>query len=95
MTVLVVIGIAIVTRRDEALRRRTVGALPESEQKYRQLFELVSDAVCLIDNENGRILDDNSVTVTLYGYSRDELLAIRNVEYPLNPTKRAAPHSRN
>jgi PAS domain S-box-containing protein len=46
----------------------------ESEQRYRQLFELESDAVFLIDSENRRLVDFNRSAELLYGYSRDELL---------------------
>ncbi|MCL4507671.1 MAG: PAS domain S-box protein [Chloroflexi bacterium] len=101
VTAMFTIGIAIVTRRDEALhrrvlavvgeRRRADAALQESEEKYHQLFELESDAVCLIDNETGRILDANAAAIAMYGYTRDELLKMRNVDVSAQPdeTRRA------
>lgn len=48
--------------------------LRESEIKYRQLFELESDAIFLIDNETGNILEVNTAACTLYGYHHEELL---------------------
>jgi len=59
-------------------REREHEALRESEERYRQLFEAESDAVFLIDNETGSILEANSAASAMYGYSRDELLARTN-----------------
>ncbi|MBL8250189.1 MAG: PAS domain S-box protein, partial [Candidatus Competibacter sp.] len=75
----------IVVGRDITERRRAEEALRESESRYRQLFELESDAIVLIDNETGRILEANSAAVDLYGYSRDELLQKRNVDLSAEP----------
>jgi len=57
----------------ESLRNREA-ALKESEEKYRQLFELESDAIFLIEDRTGIILEVNLTATRLYGYSRDELL---------------------
>ncbi|MFN2110587.1 MAG: PAS domain S-box protein, partial [Anaerolineae bacterium] len=62
-----------------------VSSLRESEERYRQLFEAESDAVFLIDNATGRILEANSAAVTLYGYSREELLTRRNTDLSAEP----------
>ena len=70
---------------DISERRRAEAALRESEEKYRQLFEMESDALFLIDNETGRILDANVAATVLYGYSRDELLQMRNVDLSHQP----------
>jgi len=53
-------------------------ALRESEDRYRQLFEAESDSIFLIENETGRILEANLAAVSLYGYTHDELLALKN-----------------
>ena len=68
-------------------RNRATDKLRESEIKYRQLFEMVSDALFLIDNESGRILDVNVAAVSLYGYSREELLSMRNTDLSAEPAK--------
>ncbi|MFB3816259.1 MAG: PAS domain S-box protein [Candidatus Methylomirabilales bacterium] len=60
-------------------------AIRESEEKYRVLFEMESDAIFLIDNETGQIVEVNSAACTLYGYSREELLARRNVDLSAEP----------
>jgi len=59
--------------------------LAESEAKYRIIFEMNSDAMFLIDVENGKILDTNEAGVAMYGYSRDELLQIRNIDLSAEP----------
>ncbi len=59
--------------------------LEESESRYRQLFELESDALFLIDNKTGRILEANSAAVNLYGYDHDDLLNRKNVDLSAEP----------
>ncbi|MBN1453051.1 MAG: GAF domain-containing protein [Anaerolineales bacterium] len=53
-------------------------ALQDNEEKYRQLFEAESDAIFLIDNESGNILEANAAATALYGYSKEELLHKKN-----------------
>ncbi len=73
--------------RDITERKQVEEALRASEEKYHQLFELGSDAVFLIDNETGQILEVNAAASTMYGYSRDELLQKRNVDLSAEPDK--------
>lgn len=54
--------------------------LRENEERYRQLFESESDAIFLIDNETGKILEVNAAATILYGYSKEELLNKKNSE---------------
>lgn len=61
---------------DISARKRAEIAMQESETRYRQLFEMESDALLLTDFESSRFLDVNLAAQTLYGYSRDEMLAI-------------------
>jgi PAS domain S-box-containing protein len=72
-------------------RKRLDSALRESEEKYRRLFEMESDAIFLIDNENGQIYEVNRAAEYLYGYSRDEMLRMRNSDLSVeaNETRRA------
>jgi two-component system cell cycle sensor histidine kinase/response regulator CckA len=72
---------------DVTERKRMEEALRESEEKYRQLFELESDAIFLIDNETDRILEVNAAGLALYGYSREELLQKRNTDVSAEPDK--------
>ena len=56
-------------------RKRAQEVLRESEERYRQLFEGVGDAVLVLDS-NLRIADCNEAAVERYGYSRVELLEL-------------------
>ena len=69
----------------ESERSRTEQALRQSEAKYQQLFEFVSDALFLIDNEEGQLLEANLAASKMYGYSREELLELRNVDLSAEP----------
>lgn len=70
------VGVSFIRDIDE--RKRAEQILRDSEERYRQLFELESDAIILADDETGRILDGNSAAVTLYGYTRSELVMMNS-----------------
>jgi PAS domain S-box-containing protein len=69
----------------ELQRRRAEEALRQDEDKFRRLFELESDALFLIDNADGRILEANRSATVIYGYSRKELLKLRNIDLSAEP----------
>src|SRR4051812_8656773 len=54
--------------------RRAEEAMRQSEYKYRQLFESLSDAAFLIDVQSGRILDTNKQGEQLLGRTRGEII---------------------
>ncbi|MGF3523172.1 MAG: response regulator, partial [Candidatus Bathyarchaeia archaeon] len=54
---------------------RAERALKESEAKYRQLINGMSETVWVIDFD-GRFLDVNDAAVKMLGYSREELLSL-------------------
>jgi diguanylate cyclase (GGDEF)-like protein/PAS domain S-box-containing protein len=60
-------------------------AMRESEDKYRQLFEAESDAIFLINNDTGLLLEANQAAVDLYGYSYEELLTMKNTDLSSEP----------
>jgi PAS domain S-box-containing protein len=62
------IGVAI----DITKRKKAVDELRESEEKYRKLFEMESDALALMEIETGNMLDVNGAFIKLYGYSKEE-----------------------
>lgn len=78
-----IVGIAHdVTKRKQAEER-----VRESEQMYRQLFELESDAIFLVNAETGEILEVNQTAATLYGYEREKLLSMKNTDLSAEPTE--------
>ena len=70
---------------DLSERKSFEEALRESEEKYRQLFEAESDAIFLIDNETGQIFEVNTAATKIYGYTREELIRMRNVDLSAEP----------
>jgi PAS domain S-box-containing protein len=66
--------------RDITERRKGEERLRQSEERYRLLFEMESDAIVLVDIETLQHLDVNRAAVELYGYSREELLALKSTD---------------
>ncbi len=66
---------------------RAEEALQESREMYRQLFEAESDAILLVDNATGDIMQANESATDMYGYSREELLMMRNTDLSVEPEK--------
>ncbi len=65
-----------------------------SEMMYRNLWEMESDALFLIDRETGHIHEVNSTACALYGFERAELLNLRNVDLSAEPERTySATHS--
>ena len=68
-------------------RKQAEAALQEREAQYRNLFEMESDALFLIDAESSDILEANAAAVAMYGYSREELLSMRVFDLSAEPEK--------
>lgn len=60
--------------QDITSRKLASEALSESEQKYRELFNGMTETVWVLDFD-GSILDVNETAVKLLGYSKEELLS--------------------
>lgn len=56
-----------------------------AEERYRTLVEMLPDAVSLAGATDGRILEVNEAASRMYGYSRDELLALRHTDLSSEP----------
>ena len=55
--------------RTERAQRESEEARAAGEERYRQLFQAESDAVQLIDQGSGRVLEANAAAEAMYGYS--------------------------
>ena len=75
----------IAVNRDITERKRADDVLQESENHYRELFEAESDAIFLIENKTGRIIEANSAAAKMYGYDLDELLTKKNIDLSAEP----------
>jgi diguanylate cyclase (GGDEF)-like protein/PAS domain S-box-containing protein len=63
-----------------------------SEERFRNIFALKGDALFVVDKVNGDILEVNESTCRIYGYTREELLHMKNTDVSFEPasTKQAA-----
>ena len=59
---------------DISERKRTVLALQDSEQRFRQLFHSNSTVMLLIEPGSGRIIDANAAAANYYGYPAKQLI---------------------
>ena len=69
-------------------RQETEGALRASENQYRTLFNSIADPIFISDEKVERFLDCSERALKAYGYSREELLAMRPVD--LHPPEERA-----
>jgi len=74
LVVLALIGWNQMLKRAVARRTRD---LRLSEERYRQLFNVGSDALLVVDVETRKLVNANDAAVALYRYSREELLALQ------------------
>ena len=51
-------------------------AMAESEEKYRRLFETISDAAFVFEAEGRQFVEVNEAALRLYGYTREEFLKL-------------------
>jgi len=68
-------------------RKKAEVALRESEERYRRLFEMESDAILLVDASTGQIVDANPAAAELYGYEIAELMELTVFGLSAEPEK--------
>jgi PAS domain S-box-containing protein len=83
--------LAALMRARAAARQEDAGGEPlaAGSESYPQLFDAVGDAVFLVDNATGRILQANPAAAAQYGYSIPELLGMKNTDLSAEPGKTA------
>ncbi|MCY2925552.1 MAG: PAS domain S-box protein [Planctomycetota bacterium] len=69
---------------------QTVAALRESEQRYRQLFGTVPDAVLAFDMETGQCIDMNQAAERMFGYTAPEAHAVNVLDVSAEPERTKA-----
>ncbi len=58
-------------------RRNAEIALKTSEEKFKEIFNSVSESIVLHDNTMGKIIDCNKATLDMYGYeSKEEIIGL-------------------
>ncbi|HWH71763.1 MAG TPA: PAS domain S-box protein, partial [Candidatus Sulfotelmatobacter sp.] len=65
-------------------------ALAESEERYRRLFQAVSDAVVVLDLETGAVVEVNDAALRQFGYSGEEFLRLKGSDLTAEPEESAA-----
>ena len=61
---------------------------PDRETYFRKIFDYSNDAILVVDPVRDKILDINTKACTMFGYSRDELLALSfSALYPYELSK--------
>jgi diguanylate cyclase (GGDEF)-like protein/PAS domain S-box-containing protein len=81
--------VEIYTRQVGLLITRMRGEvkLIESEMRFRSVFAAVGDPLFLLDQETGDILDVNDAACSLYGYTRNEILQLKDIDISAEPEK--------
>ena len=59
----------------------------ESERRYAAAFKETMAPMLLVDPETGAVCDCNAAALALYGYSREEMLALTNRDFNLLPAE--------
>jgi len=66
-------------------KREMLVAMQESEERYRQLFEMNPIAMWVVDRETGMFLDVNRAATERYGYARQEFLTLSRSAIEIPP----------
>ncbi len=72
---------------DITQRKKAEEALKETMLKYQLLFESASSAIILLDSKTFEIREANKTCMSMYGYTREELLSMRSFQLSAEPEK--------
>ena len=70
-------------------RKKAEEALRKSKEHYQQVFSTAADAMFILDQATGTVLDANCAASRLYGYTREEFLTLKNTDLSAEPDKTA------
>lgn len=59
---------------------RISAVLVESENRYKNIFEGIPEAIIIVNVDSGEIVDANNAACELFGYSYEELIGMNQVE---------------
>ena len=62
--------------RDITLRKQTEKSLAEGEERFREIFNAVSDGIFIHDASTGALIDVNQGMCAMYGYTREDVLSL-------------------
>jgi len=71
--------------QEVARRQQAEAARHESEERYRQLFMVATDAVFLVDLQGGQIVEANPMAEKMYGYNADEFNRLKVIDISAEP----------
>lgn len=71
--------------RDFTEREKSQKELMEGEERYRTIFELVGDAILVMQGEAGNVVEVNDAACKLYGYTREEFFKLKNADLSAEP----------
>ncbi len=83
------IMLGLILRHEARARAAREDALRDSEETYRTLVEVESDALFLIDDATDKILTANPAAAALYGYPPAEFLGLRSTDLSAEPAETA------
>ncbi|VGO17146.1 Sensor kinase CckA [Pontiella desulfatans] len=67
--------------------RRQTAEWRANEERYTLVFATAGDAMFLLDQGSGTILESNEAAAALYGYSHDEFRQLKNTDLSAEPDK--------
>ena len=83
----------VALKQDITAKKAAETALRESEERFRELFDLESDAILVTESGTGRIVQANTAASVVYGYTVAELLTMTNEDISAEPEKTRVTHA--
>jgi PAS domain S-box-containing protein len=76
--------------RDITEDKRTQTALRDSEERYRRIFTVETDAILLVDRQTQQLIDANPAAEQMFGYSHGEFLRLKTTDLSAEPEETKA-----